>query len=101
MKNFAARYGLGEEVDEVQRSIEEVLRPVTSSEILDGKLISISLSAHSAKEIPHKLGRPYKGLIVVKKTGFSGTITENSSSNSSLYINLTASADASVSVWVF
>lgn len=101
MRNFSGRYGLSEELDEVQRSIEETLLPITSSEIIDGGLVHISLEAGTPKNAPHKLGRPYKGIIVVKKTGFSGTITENSPSNSSLYINLTASADADISVWVF
>jgi len=101
VKNYAARYGLGRQLDEVQKSMEEVLGPITSSSIIDGVLLSVDLVSGTAKEIPHRLGRAYKGLMVVKKTGFSGSITENTPSDSSIYINLTASANASISVWVF
>ena len=105
MKDFSATYGLSEELDRVQRSIEETLFPVTRASILDGNLITADITT-SGTSIPHKLGRRYRGLIVVKRTmadgtAFTGTITEDVPLDSSIYIKLSTTANVTVTVWVF
>ena len=104
MRDFASRYGLGQELDEVQRSVEDAVNPIASSEIIDGRLLDVTLSVGVAKEIPHKLGRAYRGWLVVKRTGFTGTVSELEPSDSTVYIKLKGSGyigDGSISVWVF
>ena len=105
MKDFSATYGLSEELDRVQRNIEDVLLPVTQALILDGNLLTADITT-AGTLIPHKLGRAYKGLIVVKRTmpdgtAFTGTVTEDVSPNSNIYIKLDTTVNVTVTVWVF
>ena len=90
-------------IREMQYRLEETLRPVTSSSIVNGRLIEdVSLASGTTSKIAHKLGRSIIGWIVVGKNAAQHVYDENSGkSDLSTYLHLTASGTVTVNVWVF
>jgi hypothetical protein len=88
---------------EMQYRLEETLRPVTDSSIVDGRLIEdVSLASGTTSKIAHKLGRSIIGWIVVGKNAAQHVYDENSGkSDLGTYLHLTASGTVTVNVWVF
>ena len=82
---------------------EETFRPITTSTIIDGRLISdIDLASGTVSKIAHKLGRKLQGWVIVGK-GAAQYVYDNNSGQSDLdeYIHLTAGGTVTVNVWVF
>ena len=90
-------------IREMQYRLEETLRPVTDSSIIDGRLIeSISLSSGTTSKIAHKLGRKIIGYIVVGKNAAQHVYDENSGkSDLDTYLHLTSGGTVTVNIWVF
>jgi len=88
---------------EMQYRLEETLRPVTDSSIIDGRLIEdVSLASGTTSKIAHRLGRSIIGWIVVGKNAAQHVYDENSGkSDLGTYLHLTASGTVTVNVWVF
>ena len=88
---------------EMQYRLEETLRPVTDSSIVDGRLIEdVSLASGTTSKIAHRLGRSIIGWIVVGKNAAQHVYDENSGkSDLGTYLHLTASGTVTVNVWVF
>jgi len=88
---------------EMQYRLEETLKPVTGSSIVDGRLIKdISLASGTTTKIAHKLGRSIVGWIVVGKSAAQHVYDENSAkSDLGTYLYLTAGGTVTVNVWVF
>lgn len=91
------------ELREFEYRIEETFRPITTSTIIDGRLISdIDLASGTVSKIAHKLGRKLQGWVIVGK-GAAQHVYDNNSGQSDLdeYIHLTAGGTVTVNVWVF
>ena len=73
IRNYKKVFALGPyagraEFNSSQNQLEEVLTPITKSQIVDGLLLkSVDLSHSSDNLIEHKLGREPLGWIVVRK----------------------------------
>lgn len=89
-------------VEVVQRDVREVLRQLSATEVIKGNLVTVQLSTSTTK-VAHRLGRRWKGWIVVD-TDSAATIHRDTSQNvdSGTYIPLVASAGTpNVTLWVF
>lgn len=72
--------------------------------IIDGRLIENQalVTGAAGNTILHKLGRSYKGYLIVKKTDYTLTHADQATLvDMSLFLNLRASVACTVSVWVF
>ena len=105
MKRFEPYYGANEDLNRVQRNLEESIGILKDLEILDGKLVTADITTASTN-VSHGLGRSYKGFIVVKTvmaagTTFTGSIYEDPSDDDTIYLKLDTTANVTVTVWVF
>ena len=91
------------EIQDLQYRLEETLRPVTSSSVIDGNLIEdISLASGTTSKIAHKLGRKLIGWIIVGKDAAQHVYDVNSGKTDlDTYIHLTAGGTVTVNIWVF
>ena len=91
------------EIQNLQYRLEETLRPVTSSSVIDGNLIEdISLASGTTSKIAHKLGRKLIGWIIVGKDAAQHVYVVNSGKTDlDTYIHLTAGGTVTVNIWVF
>lgn len=89
-------------VREMQYRLEETLHPITSSEIIDGRLLEDLSLETTATDVPHGLGRAIRGYLPVKLSA-SATIfdDEASNTNKSEFVRLKASGTVTATVWVF
>lgn len=83
----------------LQSSIETAFRSLDRIPILDGQLIENVPITTSERQITHNLKRKPKGFIVVDVD--SACLVHRSSESTELYIYLTGSRVATVSLWVF
>jgi len=90
-------------VDRLQYRLEETLKPVTDSSIVDGVLIEdIDLASGTSTKIAHKLGRKLRGWIVVGRTAAQHVYDENAGETDlDEFLHLTAGGTVTVNVWVF
>ncbi len=85
----------------VQDAVDAVLRVIRIKDLLDGRLISDLILDHSVvNTIDHGLEKPIRGWFVVRKDANSD-IWESISEFPSKQFNLNATADVTVSLWVF
>lgn len=99
IKEFKRVAGATEEVAALQVRLNEFFAQFINNPLLDGLLIKdVVLTASAPKLVQHKLGRELQGWIIVNQNA-NAVIWQSDSSKSS--IELTTSADVTVSLWVF
>ena len=88
------------DVNQLSRAVEEFVQPIVSNPLLGGRLLEGLTLTATATQIPHSLGRRWKGFqITNNNTGervFSTTRTLDTQ-----YISLQATGSCTVDVWVF
>lgn len=89
------------DIQRLQDALSKVFNAIQTKQILDGRLIEdIELVSASANELDHGLQRPVRGWIVVGKNADSNVWTSESEiPNRTLILN--ASADVTISLWIF
>ena len=110
MKRFKPIVSSTPDLGRVQNAIEDSFGPLTSKEIIDGRLVKGSVDTVGVLLV-HALGRPCKGVIVVKASlpdgsDFSGSVREVTASGSNpdptKYVKMVSTAGTpNVSLWVF
>ena len=105
MKRFDASFGSNDEVNRTQSTLQESIGVLRDKDIIDGKLVTADITT-AGTNIPHGLGRNYKGYIVVRTvksdgSKFTGSIYEDVGSERSIFLKLDTTADVTVTVWVF
>lgn len=88
------------DVNKVQVNIAEFVTPLISNEMLDGRLIEDVALSTSETLVEHKLGRAYKGWIIVNKNA-AQDVYVSSTTLTKRYLALTAGGTVTVSLWVF
>ena len=86
-----------------QDHLEEVINPITDSQIIDGVILEdIALNSSTFTTIEHKLGRKPRGYLVIRKSA-AQTVYEEAGDydNRKLFIKLRASGTVTVNLWVF
>ena len=89
------------ELAKVQENIDVALKPVLDAAIISGILVKqVSLLSTQDNIIDHKLGREYRGYIVVDKNANANIWTASTKFKQSQLV-LATSIDVVVSLWVF
>ena len=90
-------------LNRIQERLEDILLPVASASIIDGRLISdIDLASGTTSIITHSLGRNISGWIVVSKDAAQHVYdVQSSNDDPDKFLYLTAGGTVTVSVWVF
>lgn len=89
------------DVARFQENVDNALKPVLSSVLLDGVLLEgVELIAGQANVIEHKLEREPRGYIIVKRSANSQVWDEVSALKNSTLV-LQCSANVTISLWVF
>lgn len=103
VKNYERVSTTDPNIRKIQYRIEETLRPITDSAIIDGRLINdIDLASGTSTKIAHKLGRKLNGWIVVGKSAGQHVYDENAGQTDlGTHLHLTAGGTVTVNVWVF
>lgn len=89
------------DITRLQDALSKVFNAIQKKQILDGRLISdIEIATGTVKEVQHGLQRQPRGWIIVKKNA-EATVWETSATLPVRTINLNASADVTISLWIF
>lgn len=86
-----------------QDHLEEVINPITDSQIIDGVILEdIALNSSTFTTIEHKLGRKPRGYIVIRKSA-AQTVFEDAGdyANRKLFLKLKSSGAVTVNLWIF
>lgn len=86
------------ETEQLQSNVVQALQPLLKSPIIDGVHLKDVALASGSNDVNHGLGRPIEGWIVTNR---SGTATVHSTGSNYKTLTLVASADVTVSIWVF
>lgn len=86
----------------VQDSAATVFNIINNKQILDGVLIEgvVLLNASNPTSVSHGLGKEPRGWIVVKKDA-NADVYSSASTTPKSTLNLNATADVTISLWVF
>jgi hypothetical protein len=91
------------ETNRFQDNVSQAIQPLLNFPISDGVLVQgISLNSSTFTQVSHKLGRPYRGWLVVRKSA-NAQIWENFQETNLLdrFLPLRASASVIVDLWIF
>lgn len=90
-----------DDVKHLQDAVAQVLNQVIKKQIIDGAFITdISIVSGTPYSLSHGLGINPRGWIIVKKNAESD-IWQTDSATPTLTMILNASADVTISLWVF
>tara|TARA_R100000458_G_C8255167_1_gene231382 strand:+ start:438 stop:746 length:309 start_codon:yes stop_codon:yes gene_type:complete len=90
------------ELEQVQDSVEMAFDEVNQVDILNGRLLEDLDVLTSPQLFPHRLGRRFKGFIVVDSTADVRVFRDAASdSDPTIHLPLQATTTATVKVWVF
>ena len=85
----------------LQENVAEFTNSITSNPLLDGLLLKDISVSTSSTDISHKLGRNLIGFIITNADADVNVWKSATQSNTTLIVALTASATATVDIWVF
>ena len=88
------------ELDRTQSNIKLFSDNIVNIPILNGRLIEDVVLSSSETNINHKLGRAYRGWIIVNKNAQQDVWVSSTTLNER-FLNLTAAGTVTVSLWVF
>lgn len=86
----------------IQDNVSNVVEPLTLIPLNNGQILSNISLVTGANVIPHKLNRKLVGWFIVRQRS-AGTVydTQDTNTNPTVYLNLTASANFNVDLYVF
>lgn len=88
--------------DLFQRDVKRQIEAVNSIPILQGAHVIATFKAGVTLNVPHTLGRPYVGWIIIDRTDDANVNRDPSiTSQKSLYIPLQSDIDTTLTLWVF
>lgn len=88
------------DLDRIQSNVEIFTRPLTNLPLLDGRLIEDITLSTSETLVDHKLGRAYRGWIIVDKDAIQDVYV-SSAALPERFLALTAGGAVTVALWVF
>jgi hypothetical protein len=84
-----------------QSNVESYLNPLGRAEILNGVLVEDVVLGATPVAINHRLGRKFRGFILVKSNANVSIYQPSESPFPELTANLAASSTCTVSIWFF
>ena len=106
IKTFQTINAAEQNLQFIQRNVQNALNPVLGTAILDGVLVqNMKIPSSGQLNVGHNLGRAPQGYFVVSSTGaysppYSVT-SEQLTPNTQLVLHFTTGAGSVVSIWVF
>lgn len=101
MKKFNQFFTKDDNLNRIQKNIEEAFQPLLSNEVIDGNLLeNVSLVSGSVNVIKHGLDRKYRGWIVVDKNA-NANIYSSTSNVPEKTLLLNTTLNCVVSIWIF
>lgn len=102
LKSFKKLGSESEETNRIQENITAALEPFLRSEVVNGVLLKgIKLQTGAPNKVNHSLGRAPQGWIVVRQNANSVIWQVNASELISTTLQLEASANVTIDLWVF
>lgn len=88
------------ELQAVVNAIVEFVKPLEQNPILDFRIIESVTITSAGVDVPHKLGRAWRGWFVVSRT--NGVVPyEQTQTDETKYLSLTAASSTTVDLYVF
>lgn len=100
------RFTAGEVSDKILAPVfsrlERTLEVILGKQIIDGNLVSATLTS-GVNKVPHNLKRRYNSFFLTQRYSVAGTTVVEvlSSSDADTFITLNASAAVNVNIWIF
>ena len=88
------------ELATIQRNTSEFVDQLMKVPFIEGRLLEDLAVSTTATDFPHGLGRVARGYFIVKANA-GVTLFDTASTTPAVMIKLTASATATISLWVF
>lgn len=88
----------------IQDNILASLNPAVVCPLLDGRLVTFTMTAGVVNYVPHGLDRPYQGYFVVRNSVASDLSESNTTADNALkdtYVPLNTATNGTFTFWVF
>lgn len=89
------------DVNALQENVYDVIRKWEGVPLLDGALVEAITLGTSAVDVPHGLGRPIRGWIVVRTNGTATIYEPSTPALRDRFLRLQATGTVVVTLWVF
>lgn len=90
-----------EALNRVQDRIKQVTDALVANQLLEGRLLTVTLTAGAFTRVSHGLGRPPTGYIVVRRNANAVIWDQPNGTDSGAFLQLQPSATVTVTLWVF
>ena len=100
VKSFRKTNSADPDIQQLNQAIDDYVRPLTRNPLLDGITIQNVTLSTSEVSVPHKLGRPWIGWIITRRSD-GETVYEGTQINTSLLLVLQATGTTTVDLYVF
>lgn len=101
MKKFSQFFTKDDNINRLQKNIDETLNQVLNIELLNGNLLEdIALVSGSINTVNHGLDRKYRGWIIVDKDA-NANIYSSTSNVPEKTLLLNTTLNCVVSIWIF
>lgn len=90
-----------EALNRVQDRIKQVTDALVANQLLEGRLLTVTLTAGAFTRVSHGLGRPPTGYLVVRRNANAVIWDQPNGTDSGAFLQLQPSATVTVTLWVF
>ena len=90
-----------ETLNRVQDRIKVVTDALVANQLLEGRLVTVTLTAGAFTQVTHGLGRQSQGYIVVRRNANAVIWDQPNSTDANAFLYLQPSATVTATLWVF
>lgn len=90
-----------EALNRVQDRIKQVTDALVANQLLEGRLLTVTLTAGAFTHVSHGLGRPPTGYVIVRRNANAVIWDQPNGSDAGAFLYLQPSATVTVTLWVF
>ncbi len=90
-----------ETLNRVQDRIKVVTDALVANQLLEGRLVTVTLTAGAFTQVTHGLGRQPQGYIVVRRNANAVVWDQPNSTDANAFLYLQPSATVTATLWVF
>lgn len=101
IKSFKRGSSSDPDINQVDNRVLEYTSQLTTNPMLVGQLITGIDVSTTAVNVPHSLGKPFVGWLVIRKVGNLNIYEASVQSQTSLFIKLVSTATGTIDIWIF
>ena len=90
-----------EALNRVQDRIKVVTDALVANQLLEGRLLTVTLTAGAFTRVSHGLGRPPTGYVIVRRNANAVIWDQPNGSDAGAFLYLQPSATVTITLWVF